>query len=1286
VPQLSLPKAGGAIQGLGEKFAANPLTGMPSLTVPIFTSPGRSGFGPQLALSYQPGSGNGLFGLEWALGVPSISRRTEKGLPRYDAAEGSDTFIMSNAEDLVPALCQDTGGNWVPDTTTIGPYTVRRYRPRVEGLFARIERLQHGTTGDVFWRAITKDNVTSIYGQSAGYCIADPADSSRVFKWLLEVTYDDKGNLVVYEYKAEDVRYVDPAAACEAQRRSGTAPLVNFYLKRIHYGNTSAYTPDPTLVTPPSKYAGDWLFHVVFDYGEHDPKTPTMDEAQWWQARPDPFSTYRAGFEIRTYRLCQRVLMFHTIPELDAQPSLVRSTNFTYAPSPVLTQLVSVTSTGYMTDPKTGAQQSASLPSLDFTYTEAMLDPNVYAVDAESLENLPLGLDGTRYEWIDLDSEGLSGVLTEQAGTWFYKRNLGQGTLAPVEMVATLPSLANLSGGRQQILDLASNGHKSLVEFSRPVSGYYARTWEAGSQDAQWDTFIRFSSCPVIDWQDPNLRMIDLDGDGRTDVLITEDELFTWYPSLAEEGFGPAEWVRKPFDDTRGPALVFADGTQSIYLADMSGDGLTDLVRIRSGEVSYWPNLGYGRFGARVVMDAPPVFDYPDQFEQRRVRLADIDGSGTTDIVYIGRDVIRYWLNQSGNGWSAAQTLQQFPATDDLSSVMVVDLLGTGTSCIVWSSPLPRDVRQPMQYIDLMSGTDLTNNVVHGYKPYLLSSVTNNLGAETRIQYASSTQFYVCDRRKGTPWITRIPFPVQVVAQVESRDAVSGSKLVTSYCYHHGYYDADEREFRGFGRVEQWDTQSFADYVGARLFDTAPTGVEADLHLPPVHTETWYHTGAYKDRENNAQHYAAEYYASDPLATLLPDTQLPTGLSAQEERECCRALKGMVLRQEVYADDGSALASQPYSVSEHSYAVRRLQPVEENRYAVVYAYGQESIDYHYERNPKDPRTAHTLTLEVDEYGQVTKSLAAGYPRRAVPAAPPDLGEQGQLLIAYSESDLINQTDQTTYYRVGVTAETRGYEITGLAPQNGTRFTLDELTQAIIGTSQSPPTVVEIPYATPPTPGMSQKRLLKKGRSLYYQDDLLGVLPLGHVQARALTYAQYQLAFSPALLQTVYGNRVTDQMLRTDGAYVQGSDLVARGLFPSSDDGMLWWTRSGRQVFDSTRFYLPIQVLNPFGNPPTQIAYDAHALLVRQVTDPLQNMIQAALKLSQDRDSSGKPFPVMSARVSIDQDNNDNRGDWTLSILRSSIDGQLAKSGSPKPYQLDPAKVTDLLIVCEYSIS
>jgi Salmonella virulence plasmid 65kDa B protein len=95
-PSISLSKSGGAIRGIGEKFAANPVTGTGSLSVPIFTSPGRAGFGPQLSLSYDSGSGNGPFGFGWDLSLPSITRKADKGLPRYLDAEESDTFILGS--------------------------------------------------------------------------------------------------------------------------------------------------------------------------------------------------------------------------------------------------------------------------------------------------------------------------------------------------------------------------------------------------------------------------------------------------------------------------------------------------------------------------------------------------------------------------------------------------------------------------------------------------------------------------------------------------------------------------------------------------------------------------------------------------------------------------------------------------------------------------------------------------------------------------------------------------------------------------------------------------------------------------------------------------------------------------------------------------------------------------------------------------------------------------------------------------------------------------------------
>ena len=130
IPTISLPKGGGAIRGMGEEFSVNSVTSTGSLAVPVFTSPGRSDFYPRLTLAYDSGAGNGPLGFGSNYLVPSIQRKTDKGLPRYDDANESDVFILSDAEDLVPVLVNNDN-HWVRES--LGPqnafgrqWTVRR--------------------------------------------------------------------------------------------------------------------------------------------------------------------------------------------------------------------------------------------------------------------------------------------------------------------------------------------------------------------------------------------------------------------------------------------------------------------------------------------------------------------------------------------------------------------------------------------------------------------------------------------------------------------------------------------------------------------------------------------------------------------------------------------------------------------------------------------------------------------------------------------------------------------------------------------------------------------------------------------------------------------------------------------------------------------------------------------------------------------------------------------------------------------------------------------------------
>jgi RHS repeat-associated protein len=1229
-PTISLPKGGGAIRGIGEKFGSNLVTGGGSMSVPIATSPGRSGFGPQLSISYDSAAGNGMFGFGWSISLPSITRKTNKGLPQYLDAADSDVFVLSGAEDLVPVLNPD--GTRQRDETTDADFTVHRFRPRIEGMFARIERWTRHSDGEIHWRTISKDNILSMYGKDADSRITDPMDTRHVFSWLICQVQDDKGNAIIYDYKREDGIGVDLASACESNRgdRSDIRRTANRYLKRIRYGNRisllNAAGHRPRFLTHPMILNAGWMFEVIFDYGEHDANVPTPADSGPWAFRADPFSSYRPGFEVRTTRLCQRVLMFHHFPgEAGVGDNcLVRSTDFTYSNeqnpgsdrNPVYTFLRAVTQTGYQRD---GAgYRTRSLPQVEFEYSEPVVQDTVEVVGSASLENLPTGIDGAVYQWTDLHGEGIPGILTEQADAWFYKRNISpiserQVAFAPIERVALKPSLSLPVGA--QFMDLAGDGEPDMVVFDGPSPGLYEHDENEG-----WRPFRPFTSRLNRNTRDPNLKFVDLDGDGRADVLITDDDALVWHPSLAEAGFGPALRVANSLNEETGPRLVFSDGTQSIYLADLSGDGLTDLVRIRNGEVCYWPNLGYGRFGAKVTMDNSPQFDNPDQFDQQRVRLADIDGSGTTDIIYLHRDGVRLYFNRSGNSWSLPKQLNIFPRVDDLVSIVPTDLLGNGTTCLVWSSPLPSDARRPMRYVNLMGGQ----------KPHLLVRTINNLGAETRVHYATSTKFYLQDKRDGKPWITRLPFPVHVVEKVTVMDKWRQTTFSSTYSYHHGYFDGIEREFRGFGRVEQTDVEHFGAFAAGNV--TSPyLDDDQTLYQPPVKTITWFHTGAFLDRERILSRYQTEYFAprSDDFSeAALPEPELASlDLSTEEWREALRACKGMMLRQEVYELDVDALARgeerrvKLFSTTFHNCHIQRLQPLGNNHHGVFLVTESEAIAYHYELDLQavplvpDPRVAHTLNLRIDEIGNVLEEVAIAYPRisphqdASLPTGVETMITQVQQEqhLVYTENRFTHDAIEDDEYRLRLPCAVKTYELTGIVPGSGMVFTLAELRQAAIAE-----TVSEIAYHALPDRAIPQKRLVEQVRMLYFSDDLATPLPFGQINSLALPYETYKLALTNELLETVLSERLTHE-IRHDldnadvSGYLSGPVLVDR--FPDLNTTGQYWIRSGIPGFGENardRFYLPDRSMDAFGNATT-LTFDApYNLFPRSTTDPVGN--------------------------------------------------------------------------------
>ncbi|NTW77620.1 MAG: insecticidal toxin complex protein, partial [Syntrophaceae bacterium] len=332
IPSISLPKGGGAIKGIDEKFSVNAVNGTASFSIPLPFSPGR-GASLTLSLNYNSGTGNGVFGLGWTLSLPSIKRKTDKELPKY---ADSDTCLFSEAEDLVPefkkevegSFSLDEDGNYIvqENDSSDGLFTIRFYRPRIEGLFARIERWTHKTTGEIRWRVITKNNITTLFGWSGASRISDPKNENRIFEWLPEFVFDDKGNCTHYIYKREDDKGFDTSLLHNRNRiENENITYTNLYLEKVLYGNKTPYKNFGDAY--PSET--DYLFQTVFDYGEYDADAPYA-KIKDWDFRKDAFSEYKAGFEIRTTRLCKRVLLFHYFTELPGGSALVKSINFLY--------------------------------------------------------------------------------------------------------------------------------------------------------------------------------------------------------------------------------------------------------------------------------------------------------------------------------------------------------------------------------------------------------------------------------------------------------------------------------------------------------------------------------------------------------------------------------------------------------------------------------------------------------------------------------------------------------------------------------------------------------------------------------------------------------------------------------------------------------------------------------------------------------------------------------------------------------------------------------------------
>ncbi|MBI5489050.1 MAG: hypothetical protein HY905_17075 [Deltaproteobacteria bacterium] len=998
---IPLPSGEGKIEGMGESFAPQLNTGTATFSIPIALPPGRAGAQPSLAIIYSSSGGNGPLGIGWDLAVPFIARQLDKGMPTYRDLSGglaNDRFKYNGGQELVQILTSGPGETFqLPgvcvDSTPCGPSGWLYFRARVEGAFLRFFLRGDGRqwkvqdkNGTWFTFGPVEDNPDVPVGVTEASLVSFTMDVGLAaprevtYRWNLTRMTDANGNDVWYTYQRDeaasaggyggqaylsDVYWNSPVSASRA--------LAN-YQHHVHlvYDTTSrqdvftGYATGFPLTTA-------WRLHQIIVQSvrfEDDPGEPSHTRSYILTYDPDSFLSLLTG-----------VQLFGT----------------ECFPDPV--------ADGTATPPSTcTVTANTALPALALSYTEVSsgqwADGFGYINDGvETFAASPdRSIDDDRTDLFDANRDGLPDLLitdpvrcggghclyineTDASGRVSFVR------AGDIVLPGSIGADFTMSNTNVNPLDIDADGAVEWMHMPHSLWYRYFRLEHDGEAPAdpadlwlggyRWQEYGPFDPGvvdPDIDFtrDASEIRLVDVNNDHLVDVVRTTGTRMEHWINLSRCGtddfydgrFGTpvidafgncvgAEEDASGRDQPiatcvlhRGMSIQFSDG--DIRLSDMNGDGLQDIVQLKSGDIAYWPGRGYiagqsdpifwgvaadresceaGTYGPdleQTMANSPHILTIEDD---ARISLADVNADGLTDLVQVRFDAVDVYLNLGGFAWSDRVILDGVPYHPGIvNRVRVADVNGSTTTDVLWGNG------RNYQFLDF---TD-------GIQPRLLVSVANGMGKTSEISYRSTTTYAAearatVDETAGQvrPWTAFAPFPSQVVASSTVSDGLGGH-YVTEYKYRNAFYDGWEAEFRGFG-------EAMVKTVGD---SNSPASVSVTRFEPGLMPE-W-------ARGNAAGH---DSYEDHPL--LNPNCRF--------QENPLEALKGAVTSTET-CDEGrwnNAPTSICQGAATSRYGVRRLYQPGLGGRSVWHAYAKDSYLWVYDTS-------------VRPTGTVPASPAGGY--------------------------------------------------------------------------------------------------------------------------------------------------------------------------------------------------------------------------------------------------------------------------------------------------------------------
>lgn len=528
------------------------------------------------------------------------------------------------------------------------------------------------------------------------------------------------------------------------------------------YGNTITYhyQKDPYL----GDAGSDYLQSIAYNNDQLRQVTFTYEATP----RPDQRTTIEQGNTVsETHRLSDITIY--------ANNNLVRRYHCTYTTiGPSLSSLSQLT--------RYGADNTSVLHTITFTYAPAQpgFTKSTWTIPI-AFTNASSADYGVRI--VDVNNDGLADILQGRQSTGEEKVWLNNGTawvlsnwVLPVYIVD-----ANSKDTGVRFADVNNDGLTDILVAKAGTSQVYLNNgtgWVNAS--TTWTIPIDFVNSTG---GDQGVQLADLDGDGRVDLLRATQGL----PNVVALNNGTG-WVNQS-GTWMIPVSFLALKDTGARLVDINGDGLPDILLANSSNHNVWLNNGTG-WTPSAAWTIPGDFTnagYPDT----GVRFVDIDGDGLVDLVdniaNASTSTNNTWVN-NGTGWVLNNTWQiPEPLVWNATNVgrRLADVNGDGAADIIVSD-------NNNQYVWIKNPAT----------PYVLSSITNEYGGTTSINYTFSTLF----NNTGSDGISDIGFPILVVQRISKNNTINGSQNtvgVYNYSYANGKYNYTKREFRGFGTTTE---------------------------------------------------------------------------------------------------------------------------------------------------------------------------------------------------------------------------------------------------------------------------------------------------------------------------------------------------------------------------------------------------------------------------------------------------------------------------------------------------